>query len=167
VSIEVVPIAECHIAGFRAALDAVARERKYLAQIEAQPLDSVRAFVLRSIEGDLPHFVAVEDDVVLGWCDIIPAWAHAVQHRGTLGMGIVSEHRFRGIGRRLLAACLEKAKHKGITRIELEVRVDNSPAIRLYETFGFTREADLRHALRIDGKYYDAVQMCLINDAEV
>jgi hypothetical protein len=78
VSIEVVPIAERHIAGFRAALDAVARERKYLAQIEAQRLDSVRAFVLRSIEADLPHFVAVQDDVVLGWCDIIPAWAHAV-----------------------------------------------------------------------------------------
>jgi ribosomal protein S18 acetylase RimI-like enzyme len=79
----------------------------------------------------------------------------------------VSEHRFRGIGRRLLADCLEKAKHKGITRVELEVRADNSAAIRLYETFGFTREADLRHALRIDGKYYDAVQMSLLNDAGV
>jgi ribosomal protein S18 acetylase RimI-like enzyme len=166
-TVEVIPIAECHITGFRAALDSVARERTYLAQVEAQPLESVRAFVLRSIEADLPHFVAVEDNSVVGWCDIIPAWAHAVQHRGTVGMGVLGEYRLRGVGRRLLAACLEKAKRKGISRVELEVRADNTPAIRLYQTFGFTREADLKRALRIDGKYYDAVQMCLIHDPEV
>lgn len=166
-SVEIVPIAESHIAGFRAALDVVARERKYLAQVEAQPLESVRTFVLKSIEADWPHFIAIKADSVVGWCDIIPAWAYAVQHRGTLGMGILPEYRCRGIGRRLLSACLEKARRKGISRVELEVRADNAPAIHLYESCGFIREINLKHALRMDGKYYDAVQMSLIHDPEV
>jgi ribosomal protein S18 acetylase RimI-like enzyme len=166
-SVEVVPIAEHHIAGFRAALDSVARERKYLAQIEAQPLESVRAFVIRNIDADFAHFVATEDNLVVGWCDIIPGWAHAVQHRGTLGMGVLSQNRFRGIGSRLLGACLQKAKQKGISRVELEVRADNAPAIRLYEKYGFTREAHLKRALRIDHQYHDAIQMALIHAPEV
>jgi ribosomal protein S18 acetylase RimI-like enzyme len=166
-SVEVVPIAEHHIAGFRAALDSVARERKYLVQIEAQPLESVRAFVIKNIKADLPHFVATEGNLVLGWCDIIPGWAHAIQHRGTVGMGVLSQNRFRGIGSRLLGACLEKAKQSGISRVELEVRADNTRAIRLYERFGFIREANLKHALRIDDQYHDAIQMSLIHDPEV
>jgi putative acetyltransferase len=153
--------------GFRAALDSVARERRYLAQVEALSIESVRGFVLKNIEADLAQFVALDGDRVVGWCDIIPAWAHAVRHRGTLGMGILAEYRHRGIGRRLLSACLEKAKRKGISRVELEVRADNAPAIRLYETCGFIREASLKHAMRMDGKYYDSVQMSLIHHSTV
>ena len=44
-NIIIVPISEAHIAGFRACLDAVAREKKYLAQYEAPSLDRVAAFV--------------------------------------------------------------------------------------------------------------------------
>ena len=40
-----VPIADEHIAGFREAVDVVARERKYLAFLEAPPLDDVRRFL--------------------------------------------------------------------------------------------------------------------------
>jgi hypothetical protein len=36
----VVPIAEHHIAGLREAVDSVARERRYLALLEAPPLEA-------------------------------------------------------------------------------------------------------------------------------
>lgn len=159
---EVVPIDESHIEGFRAGLDAVARERRYLAQVEAAPLASIRDFVMRSIADDAAHFVAIDGPRVVGWCDILPAWAHAVRHRGTLGMGVIASHRCRGIGGRLLSACLAKARAKGISRVQLEARADNLAAIRLYEKFGFVHEAILRNAMLLDGKYYDAVQMSLI-----
>ena len=86
-NIEVVPISEVHIEGFRAGLDSVARERMYLAQVEAPPIESVTAFVRNSIATDAAHFVATDRSLVVGWCDILPAWAPAVRHRGTLGMG--------------------------------------------------------------------------------
>jgi hypothetical protein len=48
-SVEIVPIAQDHIESFHRALDFVARERRYLAFLEAPPLESMRAFVLDNI----------------------------------------------------------------------------------------------------------------------
>ena len=158
-SIRIIPIGESHIEGFRAVLDSVARERKYLAQLEAQPIESVRNYITGCIASDAALFVAVDGSLVVGWSDILPHWAHAVRHRGTLGMGIVSSYRGRGIGKQLLAACLEKAKAKGITRVELEVRSDNFAAIGLYKKLGFVHEATLQRAMKIDATYYEALQM--------
>jgi putative acetyltransferase len=166
-SIQVVPIADSHIESFRACLDSVAREKKYVAQIEAMPLEQVCAFVKGSIENDVAQFVAADGALVVGWCDIFPSWAHAVQHCGTLGMGVLSPYRGRGIGTQLLTACLAKARSKGITRVELEARADNTVAIQLYLKLGFTHEAKKRNAMRFDGRYFDSVQMSLIFESEV
>ena len=77
-------------------------------------------------------------------------------------MGVLAASRGRGVGGRLLAACMERAGARGITRIELEVRADNAAAIRLYEAAGFVREAVKRRAMRFDGVYYDALQMSFL-----
>jgi putative acetyltransferase len=158
----IVPIAESHAAGFRACLDAVAKERRYLAQIEALPLERIQGFVAESVASDAVQFVAIDGEQVVGWADIFPAWAHAVAHCGTLGMGVLSGHRGQGLGKLLLQACITKAWSKGITRIVLEARADNARAIALYERLGFKHEAVKRHALRFDGVYFDAVQMSLL-----
>jgi len=163
-TITIAPIAESHAEGFHACLDAVAREQKYLAQIEAPPLERLRGFVRDGVSANAAQFVAMDEGRVVGWCDIFPAWAHAVQHCGTLGMGVLADYRGRGIGQRLLSATLAKAQANGITRIVLEARADNLRAIRLYERMGFVHEARKRHALRFDGVYFDAVQMSLVCD---
>lgn len=45
----------------------------------------------------------------------------------------------RGIGRMLLDALLDRARELGAGDVLLEVRVDNEPALRLYERAGFER----------------------------
>lgn len=79
-------------------------------------------------------------------------------------MGVHPAYRGQGIGARLLAACIAKARTRGITRIELEARIDNQRAIGLYRKLGFVHEARKKNAMRFDGVYYDAVQMCLVLD---
>lgn len=69
---QVVPTERRHIAGFREVLDSVARERRYLAFLEAPSATQMRRFVLNNLRNGYPQFVAVEDDCVLGWCDIVP-----------------------------------------------------------------------------------------------
>ncbi len=160
--VEVVPIALEHAAGFHACLDSVAREKRFLAQTQALPLERIEGFVRESVASDAVQFVARDGATVVGWADIFPAWPDAVRHRGTLGMGLLAPYRGQGLGERLLRACLDKARAKGLTRIELEARADNAAAIRLYERMGFTHEARTRHALRFDAMYYDAVQMSLL-----
>src|SRR5712672_4563110 len=59
--------------GFRAAVDVVARERRYLALLEAPPPEQERAFVKRNVEHGYPQIVALMGDRVVGWCNVPPA----------------------------------------------------------------------------------------------
>jgi ribosomal protein S18 acetylase RimI-like enzyme len=161
-AIEIAPIALEHAAGFHACLDAVAREKRYLAATQALPQERIEGFVRDSVADDAVQFVALGGATVIGWADIFPAWADAVKHCGTLGMGVAAAYRGQGIGERLLRACLAKAPSKGITRITLEARADNQRAIKLYERVGFQHEALKRNAMRFDGVYYDTLQMSLL-----
>src|SRR5687768_16033040 len=99
---EIVPIADEHIEGHAAVLDSVARERQYLAFLEGPPIDRVRAFVATNRERDLPHFVALADGRVVGWCDISSLERPVFAHSGVLGMGVIAEYRGNGIGNALL-----------------------------------------------------------------
>lgn len=161
----ILPIAEDHIEGFRSALDSVARERRFLAMLEAPSPRDVRAFVERNLEAGVPQFVAVEGGAVVGWCDVLPKPQHALRHAGTLGIGVVAAYRRRGIGRALLEAVLREAWRVGFTRVELTVRVDNPHARRLYERLGFQIEGLCRRHMRIDGEYYDSYLMALLHES--
>ncbi|MBT1171811.1 ribosomal protein S18-alanine N-acetyltransferase [Bifidobacterium sp. MA2] len=54
-------------------------------------------------------------------------------------IGVAESHRRRGIAAHLLATLVDEAKRQGAARMLLEVRVDNDPALALYERFGFAR----------------------------
>lgn len=159
---DIVQISDQHAIGFHACLDAVARERRYLAQIEAPPLESMLGFVRSSVSKDAAQFVALDADAIVGWCDVFPAWPPAIQHCGSLGMGVLAAYRGRGIGRQLMSTTLAHARRKGITRVELEVRADNAAAIRLYESMGFTHEGRKPCGMRFDGVYFDSLMMGLV-----
>jgi len=158
------PIAEADIEGFRAAVDAVARERRYLAGFEAESQDVVTAFVRSNIEQAYPQYVASADGHIVGWCDVTPEGRPLYAHVGILGMGVLAEHRGQGIGRRLLRACLAAARRRGFRRIELQVRAPNTAAIALYLSEGFEREGLKRRAACVDGLYEDVVCMGLLLD---
>lgn len=160
----VLPITAAHVPSFREALDAVAKERRYLSMVEAPKLEAVRAFVEGNIAKGIAQFVAVDDERVVGWADIVPGWTHGLAHRGTLGMGVLPEYRGQGLGRRLLEACIRKSWENGLSRIELEVRSDNLSAIALYTRLGFVRECLKAKGLRIDGEYFEMLQMVLLRE---
>ena len=160
----VVPMTEPLIPGFRAAVDSVAKERRYIAMLEAPSMKDTKKFVLSNLATGVPQFVAIADDNVVGWCDVLPKPRATLKHSGVLGVGIIAPYRGRGIGRSLIGAALEAAKSKGLTRIELTVRVDNDRAKKLYESFGFITEGRCKHHMRIDGNYNDSYLMALLYD---
>jgi len=159
--IQILPIAEEHIEGFHRCLDIVARERLYLAAVQAPPLDSTRAFVQANIARHVPQFVAVANNDVVGWCDISPFKYEGLKHCGELGMGVHPDYRGLGIGERLINRCIQAAREIGLERIELEVFASNLPAIKLYEKIGFSVEGVKKKARKIDGKYDDIIEMAL------
>jgi len=152
-----------HVAGFRDVLDSVAREHRYLAFVEAPALPQVRRFVLGNLRSGAPQFVAVDTSRVIGWCDVTPKIHATLRHSGTLGMGVAAMHRGCGVGKALLEATLHAARARGLTRVELVVRVDNEPAIALYRRFGFEVEGRLRGYLVVDERAHDALAMARID----
>lgn len=160
-TIDIVPIAETHIVGFHAVLDCVARQRKYLALLEAPSLGETREFVRRNIEQGAPVWLALDGEMVVGWCDILPDARETARHCGRLGMGVHPDFRGRGIGRRLLGAALADAQERGMERVELHVLESNEIAINLYKAFGFEQEGLLRNARKLDGQYENKIAMGL------
>ena len=160
---QIVPIANEHISGFHAAIDVVARERKYLAHLEAPPFEETRRFVLRNIEHGHPQFVALSAGTVVGWCDVLPNRSRIIySHCGTLGVGLLPEFRGKGIGRQLMRRTIDAAFAFGLTRIELTVRQGNTKAIALYKSLGFEIEGLHRNAVCIEGHYENLHSMALL-----
>src|SRR5699024_6485813 len=54
-------------------------------------------------------------------------------------IAVAPDRQGRGTGRLLLGALLAEARMLGARSVLLEVRVDNEPALRLYEAAGFLR----------------------------
>jgi ribosomal protein S18 acetylase RimI-like enzyme len=159
----IVPIAEEHIPGFHAAVDVVARERKYLAFLQAPPLEDATRFVLANIEHGYPQFVVPSAGTVAGWCDVIPNRSRVIySHCGTLGVGLLPDFRGRGIGRQLMQRTIDAAFAFGLTRIELTVRENNVNAIALYKSLGFETEGFHRNAVRLEGQYENLYSMALL-----
>ena len=159
---EIVPLADEHVEGFAAVIDGVAREGKYLVMLEAPSLERVRGYVAMNRKRDLPHFVALVDGRVVGWCDIGSFERPLMAHSGVLGLGVAAEFRGNGIGHALLRSVLESAKTRGLTRIELVVRERNLPALTLYRKVGFRVEGIKHNGVRQDGQYENLVTMALL-----
>ena len=65
-------------------------------------------------------------------------------------VGVSPEWSGRGLGRRLITAGLERLRQRGVTRATLYVEADNTPAVRLYRSLGFTdRTVDVQYRRRI------------------
>ena len=81
-------------------------------------------------------FVAILDKTVVGYCSI-----RRIVNEGHINNIAVSpKHQNKGIASMLLEKIICYANKKRFIGITLEVRVSNTPAIRLYKKYGFTPE---------------------------
>ena len=161
-NIRVVPTETQYIDSFHAAVDAVARERRYLAFVEGPPIEGTRAFVRALLAGAGVQFLAIDGETVVGWCDIGRGQHEGFRHVGRLGMGLLPDYRGRGLGRRLGEVAIAAAISAGMERIELDVFASNETAIALYRRLGFVVEGVKVKSRKLDDVYDDNVFMALI-----
>lgn len=161
-SFEIVPLSEPHFEALHSALDIVAREKRFLAFTEAPARKEAFAFYRNILLNDLVCSVALLDQQIAGWCDVLPVHGQARAHIGTLGIALLPHARHRGIGLPLLQSAIARAWERGLSRLELSVRIDNPNAKALYERVGFTTEGLLRCAFCVDAAYCDAYAMALL-----
>ena len=158
-SFTIEPVAPGDVEGLAAAVEAVARERRYLAAVDGFGAEGTRTFVDGLARGGGVQLVVRSGRRVVGWCDVQRHAFEGFRHGGVLGIGLLPEWRAQGVGASLLARTLQAAEAAGMTRVELEVFASNTRAIRLFEAAGFVREGVKRGARVLDGQADDVVCM--------
>ena len=78
-------------------------------------------------------FAAVDKEKILGYIGMLLA----PDEGQILNLAVLPEARRQGVAKALVARLIREAETRGLAALSLEVRVSNSPAVRLYESFGF------------------------------
>lgn len=87
------------------------------------------------------------------------------KHMASIGMGVHDEWQGKGIGTALMTSMVDFAENwLNITRIELQVFIDNEPAVRLYKKFGFEIEGTLRNFAYREGGFVDVYTMARLRE---
>jgi ribosomal-protein-alanine N-acetyltransferase len=83
------------------------------------------------------HFVVAVDEEqnIIGYAGV---FAPGAAEADILTVGVVPEHRGKGIAKALMALITEWATAQGSSAMMLEVKVDNAEAIGLYESLGYS-----------------------------
>ena len=97
----------------------------------------------------------------VGWESETPVGFALALNLGTeveiVSLGVVREHRRRGVGSALLDALCCEARLRGAESTVLEVAVDNEAALALYAKRGFTIVGRRRDYYRQAGRSVDAL----------
>lgn len=124
--------------------------------------DSVRDMrvqLARTWTRESASLVAVAGGRVVGHLGIAREPHPVTAHVASLGMGVTSAWRRRGVGTALLAEAFRWAAWAGVEKLTLTVYPDNELARRLYERFGFVDEGRLTGHSKKAAGYRDELVM--------
>lgn len=126
-------------------------------------VEEERAFLQQAVE--LPtslYLIAEIAGEIVGTLTFSTGKRPRLQHAGEFGMSVLRGYWNLGIGSGLLAYLIEWARQTGtIRKINLRVRVDNLPAIHVYEKYGFVREGRVTREFYLHGQFVDVYVMGL------
>ena len=126
----------------------VEEERAFLRQMSESPTSF---YLIAEIAGE-----------IAGTLSFSTGKRPRLQHASEFGMTVLRRYWNLGIGSRMLAYLIDWARHTGtIRKINLRVRVDNLPAIHLYEKYGFVQEGRLTREFYLHGQFVDVYLMGL------
>lgn len=131
----------------------VEEERKFLQQSAETPTS---LYLIAEVAGE-----------IAGTLSFSTGKRPRLRHAGEFGITVARKYWNCGIGSRMLAYLIEWARQNGtIRKINLRVRVDNLPAIHLYEKYGFVQEGRNTREFYLHGKFVDAYIMGLQLDPD-
>ncbi|WP_326547820.1 ribosomal protein S18-alanine N-acetyltransferase [Mycolicibacterium sp. ND9-15] len=123
------------------------------AELEAQLFDGddpwpERAFLAELAAKHIRYVAARDADKLVGYAGIARLGRKTPYEYEIHTVGVDPAYQGQGIGKRMVAELLDRAS--GAT-VFLEVRTDNEPAIKLYESFGFVNVGLRKRYYRASG----------------
>jgi phosphinothricin acetyltransferase len=105
-----------------------------------------------------PLWVAVEDEVVAGWLSFQSFYGRPAYHAtAEISVYVSPALQRKGIGRKLLARAVERARRLGLKTLLGFIFGHNEASLRLFESFGFQRWGVLPRVAELDGIERDLI----------
>ena len=115
---------------------------------------------LAGTEGVATMYFAAHGDELIGMCGIFCGDSPKTRHSATIvSLYVRPAWRGRGLGGRLVMACLDWARAQEVKMVKLAVVTTNTPAIVCYARCGFRVYGIEPQALFHDGLFYDELLM--------
>jgi len=109
--------------------------------------------------------VAEVNNLIVGNLNFLGNVKPRTRHAGEFGVSVLKEYWKKGIGEALINYLIDWCRESKIIRkINLRVRTDNYPAVRLYQKLNFIEEGTIQREFQVNGKFYDSIHMGLIID---
>ena len=126
-------------------------------------VEEERVFLQKTVESPNNLYILAEvADEIVGTLSFNVGKRARLQHAGEFGTSVLRKYWNAGIGSCMLAYLINWAKQTDTLRkINLRVRVDNLPAIHLYEKYGFVQEGRHTREFYLHGQFIDAYLMGL------
>lgn len=162
---EISPVSPNDADALHSLINQIKDEGKYLFFTLRFPREGTGKYIESHSAAGNPMIGAyAENGELVGWIDFNIGGFEEISHTATVGMGVAKNHRGKGLGERLLRACILGAVKLGIEKLELEVFDTNSAALSLYRKMGFFEEGRLRKKRKFKDQYEDIVCMGLFLD---
>jgi putative acetyltransferase len=133
-------------------------------QLPYQSLDDLRNRLENPPERFHRLVAVTGDDRVIGLLGLHVGHGR-VAHVCHIGMMVQPGFHNQGVGSELMTSAIDLADNwLNLTRLDLEVYIDNAAAIHLYKKFGFEIEGTLRRYAFRDGEYVDSYMMARVEE---
>ncbi len=104
-------------------------------------------------------FICVEASQVIGMAVADRKTHPQLRHSCEFGIGVLKEHRNKGVGTRLIERLTLWAQQKDLRRLELSIIENNLAGIRLYRRLGFCEEGRRIGAVKVGNTLMDLIEM--------
>jgi RimJ/RimL family protein N-acetyltransferase len=116
----------------------------------------LEAWIAAIDKGSVKSLVAEVDDTIIGCTAIVMHELSWSRHVGELRVLLSPAWRGIGLGRGLIQECFAQALELGLSKLSVQMTVDQRAAITAFESLGFRAEAIFHNHVRDrDGKLYD------------
>ena len=131
-----------------------------MATADTQPVtvDSRRNWFYEHNPNARPLWVALENDVIVGWLSFQSFYGRTAYHAtAELSIYVAQDRQRKGIGNALLAKAIEHAPRLGLKTLLGFIFAHNEASVRLFEKFDFQRWGVLPRVAELDGVERDLI----------
>jgi ribosomal protein S18 acetylase RimI-like enzyme len=122
---------------------------------------AIDSWVRRVESGQILSLIALENDQMIGYCNLHTNQLPWIHHIGEIRMSVSGACRGLGLGRTLANEVFALARARGLEKIWARMAASQEPAQRVFRNLGFHSEALLSDFVKNEnGLTEDLVIMC-------